>query len=143
MFDVERRDFEERLMAVATGLDVSEIRTTIDGGRTSVTFRLDPETLSSAAWALLYALGSISFRAVAGTEPFEDRWSIGDMLDHLLFENGRLFFFAKSVRGREMNTRIEVDQDGDVLIETTMRGTAVVDWVRALLIRGSQAPASG
>jgi hypothetical protein len=57
------------------------------------------------------------------------------MLEHLLFENGRLFFYAEVVRGRAMNTRIEVDQDGDVLIQTTDRGSSVHGWVGALQTR--------
>src|SRR5205814_1232664 len=115
--------------------ELVDVQTRIDGARASATFRVDPDILSSAAWALIFALGDMCFKSADGSTTSEDTWSIGDMLEHLLFENGRLFFCAATVRGRVVNARIEVDQDGDVLIETTDRGAVIVDWIRGLQVR--------
>jgi len=131
----EPRDFEDRLIALATTLELADVRTSIEDSRASATFRIDPDALSSAAWALIFALGNLSFATAVTSSMHEDTWSVGDMLENLLFENGRLFFLAASIRGRAMNTRIEVDQDGDVSVETTDRGTAVLDWILALQVR--------
>jgi len=135
MRKVERRDLELRLIAIATGLDLIDIRTSVDGVRASATFRINPDTLSSAAWPLIFALGNLCFTTAVVAPMDEDTWSISDMIEHLLFENGRLYFYVATVRGRAMNTRIEVDQDGDVFVETTNRGTAVLDWIRALQLK--------
>lgn len=134
MFERGRRDFEQRLIALASGLEVIDVRTHTDATRASATFRIDPETLSTAAWALIFALGDLCFTA-GDSSTDNDSWSISDMLEHLLFENGRLFFYAETVRGRVMNTRIEVDQDGDVFVETTDRGALVLDWLRVRQVR--------
>lgn len=138
MAEEPRGDTEDHLLTAAIGLRLVDIQTTIDGPRVYVSFRIDPEVLSSAVWALTFSFGAMSFQGapspnLSSRAPSDgDRWSIGDMLSHLLFENGRLYFLATCIRGREMNTRIEIDQDGEVLIETIGRSHEPLAWIAAL-----------
>jgi hypothetical protein len=90
------------------------------------------------AIGLIYALGVLSFhdgrpRGVSGNW-FEDddQWTAGDMLRHLEFRRGRLYFYADYVRGRCLKTGVEIDPGGTVVVETVNRGEAVLRWIDRL-----------
>jgi len=61
-----------------------------------------------------------------------DDWFVGDMLRHLKFEHGRLYFYADYVRGRMMKTTVEINSDGVIRLETINRGESAARWVATL-----------
>lgn len=141
MFDESYHGFEHRLVQAAAALGLQVLETTVERdelGHVRVMFKLDPDILSSAAWALIYTIGALSFSDARSCNESDadfaknDRWTVADMMNYLLFENGRLYFYVDSVRGRVMNTTIEIDQDGEVLLETAHRGEAPVRWIARL-----------
>ena len=98
----------------------------------------DPDILSSCAWGLIFSLGSLFFEDARPRGYSEndfvndDRWTVADMLEHLSFESGRLHFYADYVRGRCVKTTIDIDKEGQILIETANRGEALTRWVAKL-----------
>lgn len=100
--------------------------------------REDPEILASCGFALIFGLGLLSFsdarpRGHSGMDfADEDDWFVGDMLEHLSFEHGRLHFYADYVRGRMMKTTVEIDAEGLIRLETINRGESARRWVSTL-----------
>ncbi len=98
----------------------------------------DPEILSSCAWGLIFSIGALSFedarpRGYSEKEFVnDDRWTVGDMLEHLSFESGRLHFHADYVRGRCIKTTVDIDKDGKIIVETANRGEALTRWIAKL-----------
>ena len=97
-----------------------------------------PEILSSCAWGLIFAIGALSFEDARPRGYSEnnfvadDRWSVSDMLEHLSFENGRLHSHADYVRGRCVKTTVDVDREGQIVVETANRGEALTRWISKL-----------
>jgi hypothetical protein len=83
----------------------------------------------------MFVLGALSFRDARprGVPDMhfveKDDWTSADMLRHLRFEHGRLHSYADYVRGRMMKTTVEVDPDGNIVVETLNRGEAATRWV--------------
>lgn len=133
---------EFQLLKDITALDLSIVdqKTSVfhDNISVKMVLRDDPEVLSSCAFSLIYALGVLSFddarpRGVSGMDfTDDDQWGVGDMLQHLRFENGHLRLDADYVRGRMMKTRIDIDEDGVILLETVNRGECAPRWVATL-----------
>ncbi len=98
----------------------------------------DPEILSSCAWGLIFSLGGLSFEDARPRGYSEndfvadDRWTVGDMLEHLSYESGRLHFHADYVRGRCVKTTIDIDKEGRIIVETANRGEALTRWIAKL-----------
>ena len=98
----------------------------------------DSNLLESCAWGIIYALGLLSFGDARprGSSDIHfraaDDWTAGDMLRHLRFERGRLYFYADYVRGRMMKTTVEVFPDGKIVLGTVNRGEAATRWVAKL-----------
>lgn len=93
------------------------------------------------AWAaipLIYVLGVLSFadaRPRGYSEVHfskDDDWTAADMLEHLRFEHGALYFYADYVRGRMLKTTVEVKKDGSFVLDTVNRGEAATRWLRKL-----------
>jgi len=99
----------------------------------------DPEVLARCAWGLIFAIGALSFDDAGGDiDAIEtDEWMADDMLRGLSFDRGRLYFHADHVRGRCMNTTIEIDREGKITLATVGRGKAATRWIAEL--RGRQA----
>jgi hypothetical protein len=98
----------------------------------------DPEILASCAWGLIFSIGALSFEDARPRGYSEndfvdnDRWTVGDMLEHLSFENGRLHFHADYVRGRCVKTTVDIDKAGKIVVETANRGEALTRWIAKL-----------
>jgi hypothetical protein len=130
-----RREVERGLLETAGGLNFQNVQVTVDGSRIRMQFFIAPEILSRVAWALIYAFGAQSFataRPAMNPPNDADEWTLADSIGCLLFENGRLYFHASEVRGRLMNTTIELDSDGIVVITTVDRGEALTRWMMTL-----------
>jgi hypothetical protein len=103
-----------------------------------LTLQIPEDDVESYAFALVYVLGLLSFhdgrpRGYSGKFfDDDDEWRAADMLRHLEFRRGRLYFDADYVRGRCLKTTIEVTRDGIVTIEPVNRGEAAVRWVDKL-----------
>ena len=135
-----RYEYELLEHLLALELQVVETKGTEFGGTVhmKMVLREDPDVLATCAFALIYGLGVLSFadarpRGVSGMHFQEDdQWYVGDMLRHLRYEHGSLYFYADYVRGRMMKTTIEVQQDGTIRLETTNRGESAALWVATL-----------
>lgn len=132
----EHWSLEDALFEESRDLDlrVTEVKTEVlerERMRVRLAIEADPEVLAKRAWGLIFAIAALSFRDADADLDFAecDAWTVGDMLRCLSFERGRLRFHAESVRGRCMNTTIEVDAAGKITLETTNRGEAAVEWM--------------
>ena len=134
---------EEDLIHQVIGLDLevltSEVQpTTADDAAVHVELHIDEDDVETSAFGLIYALSALSFRdarprGYSGHDYNEhDDWSAVDMLEHLSFRYGHLYFYADYVRGRCMKTDIHVSQDGKIVLETINRGQAATRWVQLL-----------
>jgi len=107
-----------------------------DGGRVRVRILLeaDPEVLAKRAWGLIFAISAFSFADADADLDVVDyyEWSPDDMLPCLAFDRGRLRFDADHVHGRCMQTRIEIDGEGKITLETVNRGEAATRWIAKL-----------
>jgi len=108
----------------------------LEGGRVHVRIVLeaDPAVLARRAWGLIFAISARSFADADADVDFIDdhEWSADDMLRCLAFERGRLRFEADHVRGRCMQTTIEIDGEGKITLETVDRGEAAMRWIAKL-----------
>ena len=133
---------EYELLHDVTCLDLSIVeskRTEFEGTvHMKMVLRDDPDILASCSFALIYALGVLSFagarpRGNSGIDFAEkDDWYVGDMLRYLHYEHGHLHFYADYVRGRMMKTTIDIDPNGVILLETINRGESATRWVAML-----------
>lgn len=121
------------------GTVVGPLRRDRENVRARVVLCLREEEVERCSLALIYVLSALSFYDARRTcsEGYDehDRWTAADMLGYLRFSEGRLRFRAGCVRGRSVETTIEVASDGTVLIETINRGELATSWVD--LIRGT------
>jgi hypothetical protein len=134
--------YEYELLEHLLALEVEVVetqRTEFEGTvHMKMVLREDPDILATCSFALIYGLGVLSFadarpRGVSGMHfQEEDQWYVGDMLRHLKYEHGSLYFYADYVRGRMMKTTIEVRQDGTIRLETVNRGESAARWVATL-----------
>jgi hypothetical protein len=137
----EEDPIELRLVKDATLLDIEVVESKIeptpgdDDYHVRMTLNVDEDLVETCAFGLIFTLGLLSFhdgrpRGYSG-KFFEDddEWTVGDMLRHLEFKNGHLYFYADSVRGRCMKTNVEVTSEGKVVLETFNRGQAATRWV--------------
>jgi hypothetical protein len=129
-------DLLEQVLGLELEVTAVETDTFADNMRVTVTMRDDPEALEGTAFGLIFVLGVLSFHdarprgvsEIAGYSE-DDEWMVSDMLRHLRFERGALYFYADYVRGRMMKTTIEVAGDGTIRLETINRGQAATRWV--------------
>ena len=136
---------EYELLKEIVALDLKAIETTIENSPADPEIVIakmiledDPAILSTCAWALIYALGVMSFADARprGNSDIDfvpdDQWCVADMLKHLSFERGRLQFRADYVRGRLMKTSVVIDKEGKIVVETINRGEALTRWIAKL-----------
>lgn len=103
-----------------------------------ITMTEDPDILESCAFSLIFALGVLSFsdarpRGFSDMDYQEqDDWHVGDMLQHLRYTRGMLYFHADYVRGRCVKTTVEIDREGQIVLTTSNRGEAATRWVARL-----------
>jgi len=107
-----------------------------EGGRVRVRIVLeaDPAVLARHAWGLIFAISAFSFADADADLDFTDHyeWGADDMLRCLAFDRGRLRFDADHVHGRCMQTRIEIDGNGKITLETVNRGEIATHWIARL-----------
>jgi len=109
-----------------------------DDSHVQIRLKMAKDDVECFAFALVYTLGLLSFhdgrpRGYSGKFfDDDDAWTAADMLRHLEFRGGRLYFDADYVQGRCLKTTIEVARDGFVTIQTINRGEAAVRWVDRL-----------
>jgi len=140
----KQNSIEHELIRTGTLVEFEIIDTRIeptaagDDSHVHLTLQIPEDDVESYAFALVYVLGLLSFhdgrpRGYSGKFfDDDDEWRAADMLRHLEFRRGRLYFEADYVRGRCLKTTIEVTRDGIVTIETVSRGEAAVRWVDKL-----------
>ena len=134
--------FEYELMRDVVALDLKVLDTKVeqfmDNTHVKIFMEDDPEVLDSCVWALIHAIGVLSFADARprGNSDIhykeQDDWHVSDMLRHLRYEEGRLHFYADYVRGRMMKTTVNVHADGKIVLETVNRGEAATRWVARL-----------
>jgi hypothetical protein len=127
----------------------------MENTRVRITLQEEPDVLESCALGLIFALGVLSFvdarpRGVsADYSDGAEEWTIGDMLRHLQFPQGRITFYADYVHGRMMKTSVEIFPDGRIVVETVNRGEAATRWIarlqgkKVLSVVGAQPAESG
>ncbi len=137
------RRLEYKLVHDALLLDVSVIETDVrplaagEDAEVRVLLQADANLVESHAHGLLFALGALSFndaRPPEGTHEWEasDQFTAADLLEHLRFEQGKLRLRVEELRGRRVNTTIELTSDGRARLETQGRGEAALGWVARL-----------
>jgi hypothetical protein len=118
------------------------------GGSMDIVLRFDEDDVETSAFGIIFAIGVLSFHdarpAGASEMHFEadDEWTVGDMVQNLAFERGRLHFYADYVRGRLMKTTVDVHRDGTVTIQTVNRGGSARRWLDMLRCRSVGGPVS-
>jgi hypothetical protein len=140
----DTRRLEYKLVHDALLLDVELIETDArptaldEDWAVRIQFRTDPDLIQSCVHGLLFAVGAISFndarpRGDSGQwfEP-TDQFTAADLLEHLRFEQGKLRLEIDYLRGRCVQTTVEVASDGKVRLETVNRGKSAVAWVTRL-----------
>ena len=137
-------EIEHELIRTGTLVEFEIIDTQIgpttagDDSHVQVKLKMPEDDVESFSFGLVYILGLLSFhdgrpRGYSGKFfDDDDEWTAADMLRHLEFRGGRLYFEADYVRGRCLKTTVEVAPDGFVTIQTINRGEAVVRWVDRL-----------
>lgn len=134
------------LLRQATLLDF-EIVSVTEGdlapeGSMHIELRTSEEDVECFAFGLLYALGLLSFHEArpAGASELhfeeEDEWTIGDMVEHLRFQMGRLRLETDYVRGRLMKTTVDITPDGKITLQTRNRGGSARRWLDLLRGKG-------
>ncbi len=150
----DSRRLEYKLVHDALLLEVDVVETDVrpaagDDEDVAVRIQLqaDASLIQSSVHGLLFALGALSFNdarpsadAGAWLAP-GDQFTATDLLEHLRFERNGLRLHVGSLRGRRLDTTIEVKSDGKVLLETANRGRAAVGWVTRLQGKQLLAPA--
>ena len=140
----EHESIEHELVRSGTLVDFEIVDTHIeptatgDESHVRITLQMSEGDVECFAFGLVYVLGLLSFhdgrpRGYSGRF-FEDddEWRADDMLRHLEFQGGRLYFDADYVRGRCLKTTVEVSSDGVVRVETVNRGEAALRWIDKL-----------
>jgi len=140
----EHESIELELIRTGTLVDFEIVNTNIqptaagDDSHVRLTLQIPEDDVECFAFALVYVLGLLSFhdgrpRGYSGKFfDDDDEWRADDMLRHLEFRGGRLYFDADYVRGRCLKTTVEVTSDGVVTVETVNRGEAAIRWVDRL-----------
>ena len=140
----EHESIEHELVRSGTLVDFEIVDTHVeptaagDESHVRITLQTSEGDVECFAFGLVYVLGLLSFhdgrpRGYSGRF-FEDddEWRADDMLRHLEFQGGRLYFDAVYVRGRCLKTTVEVSSDGAVTVETMNRGEAALRWIDKL-----------
>jgi len=135
---------EYKLVHDALLLDVDVIETDARPGAggedwaVRIQLQTDAELIKSCAHGLLFVLGALAFNDASPRgdssqwrEP-GDQFTATDLMEHLRFEQGTLRLHVAELRGRRVETTIEVQSDGKVRLETANRGKAAVGWVTRL-----------
>jgi hypothetical protein len=140
----DTRRLEYKLVHDALLLDVDVIETDArpnavgEDEAVRIQLQTDPKLIESSVHGFLFAVGALSFNDARprsdSNECFEpnDRFTPADLLEHLRFEQGKLRLHVDDLRGRCLNTTVEVASDGKIRLETTHRGKAAVGWVTRL-----------
>lgn len=140
----DTRRLEYKLVHDALLLDVDLIETDArpspvdDDWAVRIQLQVDAELIKSSAHGFLFVVAALSFNdarpRVGSGECFEpaDQFSAADLLEHLRFEQGKLRLHVGDLRGRCVNTTVEVASDGKVRLETVSRGQSAVAWVTRL-----------
>lgn len=98
-----------------------------DGSWQRMTCHVHREDVPWAAVPLIYTIAALSFadarpRALSEADYQEgDEWLIADTLGRLQLQRGRLVFDSDYIRGRMMKTRLIIDTEGRLVIETRNR----------------------
>lgn len=124
----------------ALGLEVVDVKRsgTEEIPYIRITLKDDPDVLSSCGIGLIFALAILSFRdarpaGYSGRDFVEeDEFTVADLVEHLRFERGRLYFYVDYLRGRLVKTSVEIDREGTIVLETKNRGEAAARWVAKL-----------
>jgi len=135
--------FRQGETEVLTGPDEAEfmvrIELTLGPGETDEEMDEDPAELAEwAAFGFLFTLAYLSFadarpRGLSEPDFVEgDEFSIGDFLEGLRYERGRLRYSVDYLRGRRVKTDVEVRPNGTVELATRGRGKAPLRWLDRL-----------
>jgi hypothetical protein len=99
----------------------------------------DPADIAEwASFGLIYALAVLSFadarpRGASGMDfKDDDEFTVGDLFDGLRFAGGELRFTSDYVRGRCMKTDITVRKEGQLTLQTRLRGQSALRWLDRL-----------
>jgi len=105
-------------------------------------FPVDPDSdendLGWGAFGFLFVIGALSF---ADARPREssmieyiqnDEFQVGDFLQCLSWEDGKLKFSADYIRGRRMKTDLVLRPEGTGRLRTSGRGKAPLLWLERL-----------
>ncbi len=136
--------------AASTDFEIVEVTESdfAPGGSMHIVLRIDEDDVETSALGIIFAIGVLSFHdarpAGASEMDFErqDEWTVGDMVQHLSFERGRLHFYADYVRGRLVKTTVDLRSDGEVTIQTVNRGGSARRWLDFLRGKGVGGPVS-
>lgn len=109
-----------------------------DGSWQRVTCHVHREDVSWAAVPLIHTIAALSFadarpRALSEADYQEtDEWLIADTLGRIQLQHGMLVFDSDYIRGRMMKTRLTIDMDGRLVIETRNRYEMTRRWLDIL-----------
>lgn len=103
-----------------------------------MTCHVHREDVSWAAVPLIYTIAALSFadarpRALSEADYQEsDEWLIADTLGRIQLQRGMLVFDSDYIRGRMMKTRLTIESDGKLVIETRNRQEMSRRWLDIL-----------
>ena len=96
------------------------------------------QSVEWGAFGFIYCLATLSFSDAKPRNSSEldydsdDEFTVGDMVSCLSFENGKLRFYGDYLKGRLVKTRITIEPNGKVEVETVCRGNALSIWLQKL-----------
>lgn len=119
----------------------TDIQPMVDPEEAHVRICLQLEEADDIEWSamgFLFALASLSFHDARprgySEKQFEadDVFLVDDFLPTVKLTKRGLEWYGDYVKGRRMKTRLQVMNDGHIMIETTERGEAATRWVARL-----------
>lgn len=132
------------LLKTATLVDFEVVETEVgdlapEGSMKAVLRFAEPEDVAWGGLAFLFAVTAVSFDEArpAATSDIayagdDDEFTLGDLVQHFRFEQGRLHAHVDYLRGRLVKTEIDVFADGKVVIQTITRGKSLGRWLDLL-----------
>lgn len=95
----------------------------------------------SVEWGSFGFIYSLAFLSFDGAKPRDlseidynkdDYFTLGDMISNLSFSNSKLSFYCDYLRGRLVKTKISIESNGLVELQTTFRGGSLITWLDKL-----------
>jgi hypothetical protein len=124
----------------------TEIHESADPGEFSLEIQLafptDVETeesdLTWGSFGFMFLIGLLSFTDARARESSaieyseKDEFHLGDLIDHLHWDQGTLRFSADYIRGRRMKTELVLRPEGTGRLGTTGRGKSALFWLEKI-----------